>query len=100
MGGKLIDERLIRQFRKVLKITSLYDSGCKRNGFTWSNRHSNATFTKERLDRVLANNIWKKLFKSYGVESMTTRSSDHKPILMSIKLNNHFLRKKSFSIQI
>lgn len=55
MGGKQREERLLRHFGKVLEATYLYDLGCKGDGFTWSNRHSDATFTKERFDCALAN---------------------------------------------
>ncbi|KAF5475902.1 hypothetical protein F2P56_007659 [Juglans regia] len=45
-------------------------------------RHT--TFTKERLDRCVANQIWKEKFKDVKVEGLTSRSSDRIPILLSI----------------
>lgn len=97
-GGRQREERLMKQFRKVLEATSPYDLGCKGDRFTWSNRHLDSTFTNERLDCVLADNYWKQMFKHYEVETMVARSSDHKPLLLTVRLHNPFIRKKSSPI--
>ncbi|KAF5458995.1 hypothetical protein F2P56_022987 [Juglans regia] len=53
-GGNLRDERQMELFREVLMGNSLDDVGCKGDWFTWSNKRSDDTFTKERLDRFEA----------------------------------------------
>lgn len=52
------------------KINRLFDLGCRGNRFTWSNKHSDDTFTKERLDMVVANNPWWDFFKEAWVEGL------------------------------
>lgn len=47
---------------------------------TWSNRHQAITFTKERLDRAMANPKKTKNYNWTKVENMVSRCSDHKPI--------------------
>lgn len=47
-----------------------------------SNRHGDATFTKERLDRVVANQAWAEMCTNMKVEVLAARSSDHKPLIL------------------
>lgn len=42
-------------FRELLMENLLDDVGCKGDWFTWSNKHSDDTLTKERLDRFVVN---------------------------------------------
>lgn len=83
VGGRRRDERQMSQFQEVLEDNNLFDLDCTGNIFTWSNKHTDHTFTKERLDRFVANKAWISLFKEVGVEGLSARSSDHKPILLS-----------------
>ncbi|KAF5459673.1 hypothetical protein F2P56_019600 [Juglans regia] len=83
VGGRARPETQLSQFREVLEDNQLFDLGCCSGFFTWSNRHADLSFTKERLDRCLANNKWKELFREVRVEGLPERSSDHLPILMS-----------------
>lgn len=39
--------------------------------------------TKERLDRCVVNSNWRKIFKETMVEGITTRTSDHAPLIVS-----------------
>ncbi|XP_042939495.1 uncharacterized protein LOC122274525 [Carya illinoinensis] len=83
-GGNLRSEGQMAQFREVLENNNLSDLGCCSGFFTWSNRHSNTTFTKERLDRYVANTQWRELFRGIKVEGLTGRCSDHLPILLTV----------------
>lgn len=65
------------------------DLGWKGKMFTWNNRHEDGTFTKERLDRVVANSRWSKLFGNGDFKILTSRFSDHKPLFL--KLNQEFV---------
>ncbi|KAF5468367.1 hypothetical protein F2P56_012524 [Juglans regia] len=69
-------------FREVLEVCHLYDLSCKGDKFTWSNKHGDGTYTKERLDKAVANPLWTTMFKNCGVEGLVARSSNHRPILM------------------
>ncbi|XP_042964585.1 uncharacterized protein LOC122298795 [Carya illinoinensis] len=69
-------------FREILNKCHLYDLGYRGDMFTLSNKYGDGTYTKERLDRVVANPIWTYMFTNYGIEGLVVRSSDHKPLLM------------------
>lgn len=69
--------------------------------YMWSNKHSDNTFTKEILDRVVANSQWTDLFRERMVEVLTTRQSDHKPLLLmlSTEMVHVKFRKKGFRFE-
>ncbi|XP_042980139.1 uncharacterized protein LOC122310310 [Carya illinoinensis] len=92
--GRPRPESQMREFRHALEENCLFDlrwKGCK---FTWSNRHEDQTFTKERLDRAVANCWWKDLFKNREVEVLTVRQSDHKALLMSMDKDEGMNKKR------
>lgn len=72
-----------KTFNKTLVGSNLADLVHKGDFFTWSNKHEDNTFTKERLDRAVANLHWMQLYELYQVESLVARSSDHKPICLT-----------------
>lgn len=78
----------MEMFRSVLmEECQLCDLGFKVQRvtkFTWSNRRRDQNFTKERLDRVMANKEWCEKFKDAEVFVLPARSSDHKPLLLSV----------------
>ncbi|XP_042954664.1 uncharacterized protein LOC122291085 [Carya illinoinensis] len=71
-------------FREALVKNELFDLGWVGDKYTWSNRHEENSFIKERLDRVVVNVGWSDLFKNAEVEVMQARSSDHKPIMLTV----------------
>ncbi|XP_042963294.1 uncharacterized protein LOC122297082 [Carya illinoinensis] len=95
VGGKLRDEKSMGQFREVLEEKQLTDLGCWGCPFTWSNKHEDHTFTKERLDRFLGNHEWRNIFKKVKVVGLTALFSDHKPILMIAFDSSHTFVKRS-----
>ncbi|XP_042984774.1 uncharacterized protein LOC122313665 [Carya illinoinensis] len=72
-------------FREALDVSELYDIGWCGDKFTWSNRHSDETFTKECLDRAVANSRWNGMYLESSLEVMTSRCFDHRPILLHCK---------------
>lgn len=46
-------------FRVVVIDKHLFDLGYKGDIYSWSNRHIDFSFIKERLDRAFANSLWK-----------------------------------------
>lgn len=57
VGGQEVRIRC-RHFDRFLSKGYLFDLGGIGDKFTWSNRHEDTSFTKERLDKVLANKKW------------------------------------------
>jgi endonuclease/exonuclease/phosphatase (EEP) superfamily protein YafD len=70
------------RFRNVLTGCNLHDLGYKGARFTWTNCRQGGGFTKERLDRALANAEWRTLYQEVTVHILAARSSDHKPLLV------------------
>jgi hypothetical protein len=82
-GSNLRKESQMTGFRETLEACRLGDLGYSGSLFTWSNRRSDGTFTKERLDRAVANQEWCSLFPSFVVDILAARTSDHCPVLVS-----------------
>ncbi|XP_042974736.1 uncharacterized protein LOC122306373 [Carya illinoinensis] len=82
-GGRGRNENLMKMFRELIEEGNLIDLGWKTNKFTWCNRHEDESFTKERLDRALANLRWKGVYTEVSVETLPVICSDHSPILLS-----------------
>lgn len=75
-GGRSRSEKQMEDFRYAVCYNSLHELGWKLGLFTWSNKHEGSKYTKEMLDRVLADTQWKDMFRRYDVETLTTRRSD------------------------
>ncbi|XP_041003935.1 uncharacterized protein LOC121249294 [Juglans microcarpa x Juglans regia] len=79
----------MNNFRNALERGGLSNLSWKGDKFTWSNRHGDDTFTKERLDRMVANKAWIETQKEVRVEVLVARSSDHRPVLLSFSHTNN-----------
>lgn len=62
----------MENFRQALEIYSLHDLGFFGDCFTWNNRHEGNTFTKERLDRVVANSNYNQVYNWTKVENLVS----------------------------
>lgn len=62
----------------------MYDLGWRGDKFTMRNRHCDESFTKEHLDKAVANSHWPELYRDICLEVLTARSSDDRPILLSM----------------
>jgi endonuclease/exonuclease/phosphatase family metal-dependent hydrolase len=71
-------------FRRAIKDSGLHDLGFNGPQFTWSNDRSGNDFNCERLDRVLANNHWSRVFNVVNVEVLPRHCSDHNPLLVTL----------------
>lgn len=67
----------MKAFCTTLEINGLLDTSWKNQRFIWSIRNQDNTFTRERLDRVVANKNWLEIFGWVGVEVFTLGRSDH-----------------------
>lgn len=62
LAGNQRGENQMCKFREAIEINDLCDLGYIGDKFTWCNEHSGDSFTKERLDRFVANNSLKDVF--------------------------------------
>jgi hypothetical protein len=79
-GAPLRVESQMDGFRTAMEDCHLGDLGYHGLRFAWSNHRTNATFTKERLDRAVANREWCSLFSEFMVNILVARTSDHTPL--------------------
>ncbi|XP_042974883.1 uncharacterized protein LOC122306522 [Carya illinoinensis] len=87
VGGRDRGEAQMRMFREVVEDGQLFDLGWKGLKYTWSNRHEDSTFTKERIDRAFANSEWKSVYSESNVDVLPATCSDHCPLLLSFHYN-------------
>ncbi|XP_062152877.1 uncharacterized protein LOC133861169 [Alnus glutinosa] len=81
-GAAIRRESQMDGFRQALVTCGLGDLGYVGPCFTWSNGRVDSLFTKERLDRALANREWCSIFPYVTVHVLAASSSDHNPILV------------------
>lgn len=95
LGGPLMPEWRLRDFRETLTQNNLVDLGFKGYHFTWTNKRENDTNTKLRLDRAVASPRWKQIFH------LTCRRSDHSPLLARFFNSSQqlFCPRKSFRFE-
>jgi hypothetical protein len=76
--------RQMQEFKKVLEDCQLLDLGFEGPRFTWCNgRYGRFDFTRERLDRAVANDSWMGLFDVVKVQVLPRYILDHNPLLVS-----------------
>uniref|UniRef100_A0A8R7JXL8 Reverse transcriptase domain-containing protein n=1 Tax=Triticum urartu TaxID=4572 RepID=A0A8R7JXL8_TRIUA len=72
-------------FRNTLEGCGLEDLGFVGDPFTWRNNwHSLEGYTRERLDRAVANAGWRGLFPLHKIINGDPRHSDHRPIIAEL----------------
>ncbi|KAL2933509.1 Aspartate--tRNA ligase 1 cytoplasmic [Bienertia sinuspersici] len=81
-GGGVFKMHEAEIFRRVVSRCELNDLGYIGHNFTWSNNREDDQNIQERLDRFLANDLWKEYFPGSFVTHLTKRRSDHLPILL------------------
>ena len=61
----------------------LLDLGYEGDVFTWRNHnHSAEKYIRERLDRAMANDGWRRCFPTVHVINSDPRHSDHRPVII------------------
>ncbi|KAL9686603.1 hypothetical protein QQ045_030996 [Rhodiola kirilowii] len=85
----------MNNFRSVLDDCNLSDLGYVGYPFTFSNRRMGEAEVKVRLDRVVANAVWRQVFPSSVVSHMHLYTSDHQLIMLDTE-RKFVKRKKRF----
>lgn len=68
--------------KQVMEDCELSDLGFSSPQFTWNNGRSSNDFTKNWLDRGVANKEWCDLHDGVEVSILACRSSDHNSLLV------------------
>jgi hypothetical protein len=82
-GSTIRARKQMEDFQNTLEDCQLCDLGFNGPKYTWNNGREGAAFTKEWLDRAVANTEWRMMFENVEVHVMARRSSDHHPLLLN-----------------
>uniref|UniRef100_A0A453K4I6 Uncharacterized protein n=1 Tax=Aegilops tauschii subsp. strangulata TaxID=200361 RepID=A0A453K4I6_AEGTS len=84
-GGPARAQGCMDAFRRALEACELNDLGYVGDPFTWRNNWRDAAgYTRERLDRAVANVGWRCLFPLYKIIKGDPRHSDHRPVIAEL----------------
>lgn len=73
---------------------NLFDIKGNGDCYTWSNKHDDESFTKERLGILVAYHRWKELLSDITISNALVIAFDHKPLWISLKNNAMWRVKK------
>lgn len=79
------DAEKMQNFKDFLSSCGLTDLGFVGQRFTWCNERLGEQRTLIRLDRVVANEKWRKIFSEAMVHHISMTASNHCRIMMSMK---------------
>ncbi|XP_058070075.1 uncharacterized protein LOC131219091 [Magnolia sinica] len=83
MGGAPSFSSSMAEFIDTIHDACFIDAGYSGSIFTWCNNRSGRGRQWARLDRMLVNASWLRLFPKFGVDHITRAYSDHSPITMT-----------------
>jgi hypothetical protein len=73
----------MNKFKEALEFCDLHDLGFTGDPFTWrNNSHEAVSYIRERLDRVVASELWCTHFPGFKVINDNPRHSDHRPVVL------------------
>lgn len=98
-GGQAQPRRLLEGFTEAVNDSGLMDLGYKGSEFTWERSRGSIDWVKERLDRGLANNDWKRMFPLAEVQVMEVSTSDHMPLILQLKRMVYVPKRKRFRFE-
>jgi hypothetical protein len=81
-GATIRSRGQMEAFQRTLDECRLCDLGFKGSKFTWHNGRDGMAFTKERLDRGVANQEWCAMHADVELSVLASRSSDHNSLLV------------------
>jgi ribonuclease HI len=83
-GGRGRARSQMVAFQNALECSNLDDLGFMGPKYTWNNCREGLDFTKERLDRGVANPEWRNLYPDAEIQVDVTTCSDHFPLTLSL----------------
>lgn len=83
-GVGMRSQSQIQGFRDAVDVCGLADLGFSGTRWTFEKKMTGVTYTRVRLDIALGSVEWCQLFPQAGVKHLTTATSDHTPILLSL----------------
>jgi exonuclease III len=89
-----LHRRMMRKFRRTLAELELKELYLNGRRYTWSNERD--TPTLERLDRVFSTVDWETEFPSAFLSALSSSTSDHCPLLLSLATEMHIGRRFRF----
>ena len=89
----------LQGFKQAVSDSGLLDIGMEGYQFTWERSRGTDNWVEERLDRVLATDLWISRFKEAQVWSLESSTSDHLPIFIDPKPLAHSRRLKRFRFE-
>jgi hypothetical protein len=92
-GAAIRRESQMVRFRKALEACDLDDLGFIGPKFTWYNHRMDGSFTKERLDRAVADSAWCSRFQSVTVHVLASCTSDHHPLHVSFQTEQYSFKR-------
>jgi hypothetical protein len=82
MGGNERNRSQMEEFQKNLEECKLTDLRFYGPKYTWRNYREREDFIKERLDKGVANQVWRDMFPLAKVQVKIALWSDHSPICL------------------
>jgi hypothetical protein len=92
-NGRL-SQRMMGRFRHFLNDLELLELHLHGRLFTWSNERAHPTL--ERIDRVFVSPDLELLFPSSSLQAISSRCSDHSPLLLSLETCTQSKRRFTF----
>lgn len=92
-NGRL-SRRMMGRFRRFLNDLELLELHLHGRLFTWSNERTHPTL--ERIDRMSVSPYWELLFPRSSLHALSTRCSDHAPLLLQFEDGFHPKRRFRF----
>lgn len=87
MGGRDVANTSNGGLRKLVDDHGYIDLGFEGHAYTWNNKRGGLTNIQERLDRELANELWRLQFHEAKIRHLVALNLDHKPLLLHTNLS-------------
>ncbi|KAF9618380.1 hypothetical protein IFM89_001015 [Coptis chinensis] len=83
-GGRQFNYSKVRPFLEMIDDCELLDLGFVGSIYTWTNRQNGHNKIWERIDRMMANEVWRSRFTDCRVLHELAISSDHKFLILKL----------------
>ncbi|KAL8468719.1 hypothetical protein ACS0TY_031787 [Phlomoides rotata] len=99
-GGNMRNLQQMESFQETINELELQDLNFKGYKFTWSNGRVGPQNIQVRLDRALANPLWRLMFPTHTVYHRTRIKSDHSPIVLECNKASNKNRGKKKRVRL